>query len=330
MKHTANACAVVVTFNRRELLLECLQGLVSQSMPLASIIIVDNASTDDTSASLFEAGFINTLPPKEIDEPFEIEFETDFLDVKGNNIHIKYTYMHENTGGSGGFQYGIKRAYEAGFDYIWIMDDDVKARSNALENALKKLIGNSDIIIQNSREYSDGTLYEFGSKNNYFNYIHKIKYNWEELKYLEEYEVPFCSFEGLIIPRNAIGRVGLPNAKFFISFDDTDYGYRLIKSGYTIRVLGSSRLTKLVREKNDRLVSGSGRNEYARFWREYYKLRNLIFFLRRNFSLIFACRYGTYFLIRKIYGIVAYDDNKMARMRILLRAYFDGFLQATE
>ena len=40
--------AVVVTFNRSRLLLECLQALLTQTRPIDRIILVDNASTDGT------------------------------------------------------------------------------------------------------------------------------------------------------------------------------------------------------------------------------------------------------------------------------------------
>ena len=40
--------AVVVTYNRKQLLLECLTAILSQSMPVHKLIIIDNASTDGT------------------------------------------------------------------------------------------------------------------------------------------------------------------------------------------------------------------------------------------------------------------------------------------
>ncbi|MCD6105633.1 MAG: glycosyltransferase, partial [Thermosipho sp. (in: Bacteria)] len=39
-------CAVVVTYNRKELLLECLEALRKQTRPLDAIYLIDNASTD--------------------------------------------------------------------------------------------------------------------------------------------------------------------------------------------------------------------------------------------------------------------------------------------
>lgn len=42
-------CAVVVTFNRKRLLLNCLDALKVQTRQLSHIVVIDNASTDGTA-----------------------------------------------------------------------------------------------------------------------------------------------------------------------------------------------------------------------------------------------------------------------------------------
>jgi len=46
-------CAVVVTYNRKELLLECLEAIRKQTRPVQGIYLIDNASTDGTPKLLF-------------------------------------------------------------------------------------------------------------------------------------------------------------------------------------------------------------------------------------------------------------------------------------
>ena len=88
--------AVVVAYNRRELLLEALRALLDQTVPPDSVIVVDNASTD---ASADVASGVSS------------DFDVIRLD--------------RNTGGAGGFAVGIERAVTAhGADLVWIMDDD--------------------------------------------------------------------------------------------------------------------------------------------------------------------------------------------------------------
>ena len=109
---------IVVTYNRKELLLENIEALLKQTRKdCLTIIVVDNNSTDGTRASL-----------------------EDY--IKGE--HILYVNTGKNLGGAGGFHYGIRYAAEHDFDYIWVMDDDCIPTQTALESFLdagKKLEG---------------------------------------------------------------------------------------------------------------------------------------------------------------------------------------------
>ena len=87
--------AVVVTYNRKELLKECIEALIKQEYNDCEILIVDNASTDGTK------DYINQY-------------------IKENKIIYKNT--GSNLGGAGGFNYGMKEACKLGCDYIWNMD----------------------------------------------------------------------------------------------------------------------------------------------------------------------------------------------------------------
>ena len=118
MSNKETVCAVVVTYNRKDLLVECLESLLQQTRPLDGIYIIDNASNDGTPGYLKEKGFIQELPPKESNEPWERKFILTY------KLPIYYVRMHENTGGAGGFYEGVKRAYEKGYDWLWLMDDD--------------------------------------------------------------------------------------------------------------------------------------------------------------------------------------------------------------
>nr|MCR5545643.1 glycosyltransferase [Lachnospiraceae bacterium] len=78
--------AVVVTYNRLELLKENIEALRHQSVPDLSILVVNNASTDGTK---------------------------EYLDEVANN-QIGVLHLEENMGGAGGFYYGMKKAYKEG------------------------------------------------------------------------------------------------------------------------------------------------------------------------------------------------------------------------
>ena len=92
-----NTIAVVVTYNRKELLEKCLNCLLNQKDASCDVLIVDNASTDGTQ-DMLKGQFM--LP------------------------NIYYRNTGENLGGAGGFQYGVREAMRLGYEYLWLMDDD--------------------------------------------------------------------------------------------------------------------------------------------------------------------------------------------------------------
>ena len=96
-------CAVVVTYNRQELLVECLRALKQQTQPLDQILVVDNASTDGTA-----------------------EF------IKENYADLALLELNQNLGGAGGFNAGMQWTFDNDFDWAWVMDDDALPLENAL------------------------------------------------------------------------------------------------------------------------------------------------------------------------------------------------------
>jgi GT2 family glycosyltransferase len=196
-------CAVVVTFNRKALLRVCLGSLFAQTRPLDQIVIVDNASTDGT----------------------------DIL-IRDEFPHLGALRLTENTGGSGGFHAGMKWAVERGFDWVWVMDDDVRMRPDALETMLgyepiadmiqpRKTI-NGEILVWeaiwdanacSAVTYSRETSFDNGR-------------DWTSVSY--------GCFEGALIRGSLIQRAGLPDQRYFVMGDDTVYGFVASQHGRVI------------------------------------------------------------------------------------------------
>ncbi len=80
--------AAVVTYNRKELLAECLQALLGQSHPVEQVVLVDNASSDGTPELLRERGLL--------DDP-----------------RVRYERLESNWGSSGGFARAVELARAA-------------------------------------------------------------------------------------------------------------------------------------------------------------------------------------------------------------------------
>src|SRR5260370_19287747 len=105
-----SVAAVIVTFNRKHLLGKCLEAVSAETGRCERLFIIDNASSDGTSEFLAAKGFL--------DESTE------------------YVRLPVNSGSAGGFHEGMRRAYEAGFEWLWLMDDDGCPASDCLERLL--------------------------------------------------------------------------------------------------------------------------------------------------------------------------------------------------
>jgi GT2 family glycosyltransferase len=186
-------CAVVVTFNRRDLLLGCLRSLARQTRALDDIVVVNNASTDGTSEML----------------------ATQFPDVVA--LHLA-----TNIGGAGGFHKGMEWAYERGCDWMWVMDDDVEV----LPEALCVMLGYqnlSDFI--HARRVTDNVAYCWEGMWDVTAAVKKSLS--EELSFRNGKKwtsVTYGNFEGALIHRRVIDRIGLPDPRFFVHGDDLIYG----------------------------------------------------------------------------------------------------------
>jgi GT2 family glycosyltransferase len=100
--------AVVVSYNRADLLRQCLAAIEAQTRAVDAVVVVDNASTDG-SADL----------------------------VAGEFPKADLVRLTANTGGAGGFAAGMAHALDRHqADLVWVMDDDTVPSPTALEALL--------------------------------------------------------------------------------------------------------------------------------------------------------------------------------------------------
>lgn len=293
MKAGTNA-AVVVAFNRKHLLKECLDGLLRQSLPLDGIFVVDNASTDGTAAYLEENGF-----------------------MKKPQVH--YLRMEVNGGGAAGFYAGMKAAFEAGFEWIWLMDDDTEPEPDALERMQPMTsypevvaIANQKLDIHHEQTLDGLRLLPRQADRN-------APYTL----------VKFSSFVGLLVRSSAVAKIGLPRPEFFIHNDDLEYCLRL----RTVGTIALADQSKVVHKEQARQIVPS------RFFGFTYLAKDLHgycfdYFGHRNYVVtqrVHAGPLGRFLLPLRRFALAAsaillFDkEARLQRFRILLRALFDGY-----
>lgn len=185
--------AIVVTYNRKELLKKCIENLKKQTV-LLDVLVIDNASTDGTKNLL-----------------------------KEEKQNIKYFNTGSNLGGAGGFNFGIKKAVELGYKYLWILDDDTMPTKTALEMFLtkdKELEGKYGFLTSKVL-WKDESICTMN--------VQKIS-KWRRVKnFTKEQIVQYASFVSLFIKAETVIKIGLPYKEFFIWSDDWEYTRRISK-----------------------------------------------------------------------------------------------------
>lgn len=262
-----NITAVVVTFNRKELLkrnIDCLR----QNKPINQIVVVNNGSTDETH---------------------------EWLDSQQDLIVIH----QDNVGGSGGFYTGIEYAYNTGADWIWCMDDDVFPRATCLEELLKEA-KDEKIGILAPRRLMEGEIFchDFQQYNLTNPFASMYVQRLDNPKVNAPIEIKGTAFEGPFIRREVVEKIGLPNKDLFIFCDDTDYCIRTVQAGFKIIYVPNALMDKQKFFSND---TWAERNRKKK-WKRYYQIRNSAY-LNHHYGQNWGVRYLRGFI--NVFGYIA-------------------------
>jgi GT2 family glycosyltransferase len=277
-------CAVVVTYNRRPLLEECVQALLDQTVPVDEIIVVDNASTDGT------ADLVRERFPQ-----------------------VRLEALEENLGGAGGFHHGLDLAHRLGFEWLWLMDDDTIATPTALEALLAGLrrAPERPAMLASQVRWTDGTLHPM-------NFPHPRWRSPADLVRAAEHGLVLIrsnTFVSLLVARETVDRWGLPQAAYFIWGEDTEYSTRALRDAPGFLVPESVVVHKTAKPYTA-VEDTSGRY--------YYSVRNTLLLLRGSgFAplerLAFASMY-----VRSIRTYLANNRFRPDALRVVARGLAHG------
>ena len=188
----------IVTFNRSALLKGLLASAAAMNTQADRIVVIDNASTDDT-AEVVAAAMADFKP--------------------GQLVHHR---METNTGGAGGFSEGTRVALENGADWVWLMDDDVEILPEALDRFAPWM--ERFHCIHGRRYDVDGSPFYWQAK---FNNFLAVPLPYGRNAFTDEGFAITNSgtFEGMLIHADVVRKIGLPDPRFFISWDDAVYAW---------------------------------------------------------------------------------------------------------
>lgn len=288
---------VIVTFNRKVLLSENLKKQFIQRKKLNKIIIIDNASTDNTYEYL-----------KSI-------FSTDELSL------IIYIKLDINIGCAAAFSMGMKECFDRGYDWVYIMDDDGKPMDEeTIENLFDFIYKNNytskDLIIANSLILENNLrlsfkLYESFSIENAMNHKENgILLNQAKM------------WNGTLISKGVFHKIGTPNALFGFKGEEVDYKARALKSGVLIFTVPSSRYQHpMIKEETVKFLWKTFFFSLEPDWKYYYIVRNRIYMLWKEHRYLraFLFYYKFIYCMKKLS-----PTNYSTSIVVVKRAFKDG------
>lgn len=253
--------AIVVTYNRCELLKHCLQAIEDQVLSPEVVYIIDNASTDNTEKIVQE--FNHAIP-------------------------FRYIKLPKNIGGAGGFYTGLKSAHVTGkYDAFWLMDDDGVPAKDCLLNLSNHFsecgyLAPLVISLENQDELA------FPS-HRYKNVDEIIKKNPSGM--IDNYASPF---NGILLSKEVVDIGGYPNKNMFIWGDEFEYNTRLASMDiHPVTILDAIHF-----HPKDRMVRHKdylGREASVIFTdsdlRNYCKYRNTAYTIKRYKNIISLLHY---------------------------------------
>ena len=284
--------AIVVTYNRIDLLCQCIQHLKNQTVP-CDILIIDNASTDGTGSY--------------------IEQITDET--------LYYHNTGENIGGAGGFHTGMRLAAKMGYEFVWVMDDDCLPKEDSLEQLLladKSLGGKEHYgFLSSVVLWTDGTECRMNRQKPL-----AVSTKLEKLDQKKGLlRIKQATFVSLLIPVKTIQRVGLPVKEFFIWGDDIEYTRRIaLLENLPSYVVKKSEVVHAMKKNTG---SNIALDEIERIQRYEYAYRNEAFLYKKE-----GCRGICYYFAKcglNIARIIFYkNDHKITRLKTIMSGMIKG------
>jgi GT2 family glycosyltransferase len=236
--------AVVVTYNRLEMITRAVTAVLAQDRPPDSVIVVDNASTDGTARRLSE-------------------FEP----------RVRVLTLTQNTGGAGGFAIGLQAALADGADAVWLLDDDAEPATDALRQLLAAYTGYAGAtpaLVASHVVWTDGSTHRMNMPR---------RRRDASLTQISAAESVGCtpirtaSFVSVLVDGAAARAEGPVEADYFLWNDDVEYTARLLRRRVGLRCAASVVTHHTPSNYNTLAESGD---------RLYLDVRNMLWFIGRS------------------------------------------------
>lgn len=279
--------ALVLTYNRKEVLVRCLNAILAQVEPPDEVVVLDNGSTDGTCEYLWESGLLE-------------------------DVRIVLYRFPENKGPAGGVDGLFRLGKERGSDWLWFMDDDIIAHGDALKE-LKNAFAADFSHPEEVGFLKSLELAADGSPNNLPELDLRAapgqSPSWADRLGSGLVRARWTTLNSILIPRSTLTTVGDMCPDFYFAGEDIDFtfrttdllpGYLVGKSKVTHLCALSGKFSSLIERDPKRISMGSYfyRNNLYFRWQYYSFGRTVLYVGKSILEALQALGAKTYPLLR--------------------------------
>ncbi|MDZ7264725.1 MAG: glycosyltransferase family 2 protein [candidate division KSB1 bacterium] len=211
MGNKANISVVILNWNRKAMLLDCLRSIKELEYPTYEIIVVDNASTDGSVQAVREA------------YPDVVLIEND-----------------KNYGAIGGKNIGLRRALQSDADYIYMQDNDIVAAKDALTKLVEVAESDPMVGLVGAMMYDYSKPDTILSAGGIIDWTQNVsRGRGDSQKDVGQFNriepVDYLWGGALLARKTVLEKVGLFDEDYIgYWFEDTDLSVRVAKAGFKV------------------------------------------------------------------------------------------------
>ena len=302
---------VTVLYKSEGVLSGFFESLRNQTYSNMRLYVIDN-SPDEKSANLAK------------------EFSTTLA------MPVLFLINRDNPGIATGNNQGIKLALNDSCDHVLLLNNDIEFAPDTISNMVSRTRQMKESIVVPKILYYDAPVLWFAG--GYLSWllatgVHRGNLQNDLHQYDIEQHVTYAPTCFMLIKSEVFLKTGLMDESYFVYYDDTDFVFRALKHYYIFYCPSSVVLHKVGSSSGgtseDKLVLRFGRKSmrmpYKRLATTGYLLfRNQAYYIHKNYPPFIRLFITSIAVIKSFIGIVVYDDSRLKRMSILIKATRDG------
>ncbi len=295
MSATPHVAIVILTWNGKEDILQCLPTLSRIRYPNWSATVVDNASADGTVQA-----------------------------IRAAHPSQRVLVMEKNLGFCGGNNRGIADAVARGADYVLLLNNDTELHPDLLDELVRVAVSDPKIgavgtknILMDNHAVVWGAYGELRYDRDLVRLVGSRQPDGPEYRGVKD--VDWVIGNGVMMSRRALEAVGGFDESFFGYHEDVDWCERARRAGFRIVYNGDA----IIYHKG----FGAARpNAKMPFPVLYFLGRNSILFARKHASPLQLCKFVTLFFGGVAWWMIGgiFRGDRMKSYLWLLRGFADG------